>query len=315
MNSSVFDLMQQAVDIVATSAHPANKIAATIAGTDANHQAFALSRVNYWPEPIKAKIGMNTDIGNSSGTVHAETACVLAAPMTNGASLFVTDPPCPNCVKNFVEAGIKHLYIDHKGFDKDFAQRRGDDIRTMSLEICKNAGVSVTKVFRKEKRTEVIVDIKSGYTPAIEKPARVEKLNEAINSMLFSKLIELEKGFYKNRPFALAVAQGQLGKAYMVSAEIHPIAGFVSAALQEPEGKYNYLLQPVHRVLMTSARYGLKIMDGFLYSSRVPTARELVNMTGTGLTMISLGDRTAARDDYGLQALRQLTEVKILNVE
>lgn len=306
--------MQQAVDIVATSAHPSNKIAATLAGTDGDGKAYAISKVNFWPDAIKAKIGTETDIGNSSGTVHAETACVLAAPMTNGASLFVTDPPCPNCVKNFAEAGIKHMYIDHKGFDKDFAQRRAEDIIEMSFEICKKAGIAISKVFRKDQRIEPIVEIKAGYSPVIEKPARVEKLNEAVSAGLFAKIVEMEQAFYKGRPFAVCLAQGQLGKAYMVSAEIHPIAGFTSAKLDEPEGKYNYLLQPVHRVLMTSSRYGLKIIDGYLYCSRVPTARELVNMTGAGLSKIALGDDTAARDEYGLQALNQLKQAGIIQL-
>ena len=42
-----------------------------------------------------------------STTVHAETACLLSASFaTQGAKLYSTDPLCPNCSKNAVEAGV-----------------------------------------------------------------------------------------------------------------------------------------------------------------------------------------------------------------
>jgi deoxycytidylate deaminase len=313
MSSDVFTHMQSAVDIVGTSQHPANKIAATLAGKDAGGADFTVSRVNFWPEAIKNKIGTEVNIGNSSGTVHAEVACILGAPMTNAASLFVTDPPCPNCVKNLAEAGVKMLYIDHKGFDKDFATRRGEDFRAMSMGICEKAGIGVVKIFRKEKRTEVIFEIPAGYAPVIEKPARVERLKDAVDDKFFYELIMLEGSFYKRRPFAVVIAEGQLGKAFMISAEVHPIAGFTSS-VEQPEGKYNFLLQPIHRTLMTAARYGLKIRDGYIFSSRVPTAREQVNMVGAGLTNIYVGDDHEARDEHGLKALEQLTGAGILKI-
>lgn len=307
MDSTPFALMQQAVDIVSTSLHPTNKIAATIAG-----DGFALSRVNYWPRPILEKIGMEPDIGNSSGTVHAETACIQDAPMTEGASLFVTDPPCPNCVKNMAEAGIKNLYIDHKGFDKDFAVRRGDDIRTMSMEIAKHAGISVFKIYRKEKRIETIFEIPKNYVPPSEKPARVLPLHEKATSDAFRQAIANEGGFYKGRPYAVAFATGPMASVFLISAEVHAITGYTSKTAPEPEGKYSYLLQPVHRVLMTAAQKGLKIDRGYLFSSRIPTARELVNVVGAGFERLWLGDDHQARDEHGIAALKILMGSGIL---
>jgi deoxycytidylate deaminase len=314
MDIPIYTLMQQAVDAVAESEHPTNKIAAAIAGKSTDGKDFAIAAHNFWPVPIKAKIGTETDIGNSSGTVHAETACLLQAPMTDNSAMFVTDPPCPNCVKNMTEAGVKTLYIDHKGFDKDFALRRGEDVRDLSLEICKKAGINVFKIFRKEKRVENIVHIVPGYMPVIEKRARAEILQEPSSEEFFKILIEKERAHYKDRPFAVALAADALSKITMVSAEIHAVAGF-TAKTASIASKYDLLLQPVHRVLMTAARYGLKIQNGFIYCSRVPTAREQVNLVGSGINNIYLGNDETARDEYGLQAVKQLTIAGILTVK
>src|SRR5690606_7708262 len=113
-----------------------NKIAATVFGHDLAGKPFSVSRTNFWPAAIANSIGTEDDIGDSSGTIHAETAAILAASHTAGAALCVTDPFCPNCAKNIAEAGIKTIYIDHKGFDKDFATRRGGDFQNMSMRIC-----------------------------------------------------------------------------------------------------------------------------------------------------------------------------------
>ncbi|MCD8520448.1 MAG: hypothetical protein LRY57_04065 [Alphaproteobacteria bacterium] len=144
-------MMQRAVDIVLTSPHPTNKIAATLSGKTEDGLDFCISSTNSWPDAILNTIGHGEKIGNSSGTIHAETECILKAPATNGASLFITDPPCPNCVKNMAEAGIKKLYIDHKGFEKDFALRRGDDFSGLSLPLCQEAGMDVYEIRRKEQ--------------------------------------------------------------------------------------------------------------------------------------------------------------------
>jgi deoxycytidylate deaminase len=311
MIDDIFTHMQQAVDIVGSSEHLSNKIAATISCRDAEGLPFSLSYNNYWPETIKTKIGRDVKIGNSSGTIHAETACLLHAPVTDQASMFVTDPPCPNCVKNMAEAGIRTLYIDHKGFDKDFAARRGHDFRTLSMEICAKAGINVFKLFRKEQRTESISHATPGYMPVIEKRARVEMLKKTASNDMFSALVKQENAFYKSRPFALALAEGQLGSVFMISAEIHAVAGFTSKNTQT-EGKYDLLLQPVHRILMTAARYGLKIKNEYIFCSRVPTAREMVNMIGANLNKIHIGNDETARDEFGLSALKQLEQAGIL---
>jgi dCMP deaminase len=310
-DDTLYARMQDAVDIVANSPHPANKIAATVAGADGG---FALSLTNSWPEPIDKKIGRATRIGNSSGTIHAETACLIHAPgpVKNGA-LFVTDPPCPNCVKNMAEAGIKTLYIDHKGFDKDFAQRRGHHFTSMSMRICEKAGISVYEIWRKEKKLVPILEVPENYTPPLENASLTESAGTAMDHASFAKHVEMRAAHYQDKPFAVAAARDKAGAWFVISAETHPVIGYTSEMPEDLEGKYNVLLQPVNRVIMTAARRGLTIDPAYLYSSIVPTARELVNMTGAGLNKIAIGDINASRDAFGPAALKQLQNAGILD--
>lgn len=312
MTLSLYELMQSAVDIVQKSEHPANKVAAAIAGINAAGLEYALARTNYWPDEIKMRIGREARIGNASGTVHAETACLLAAPGTDKAALFVTDLPCPNCVKNMAEAGIKALYIDHKGFAKDFALRRGGHFESMSLRICEKAGIDVFRIFRKDKRTDHILKIPENFRPVVEKPGRVSPFQGQISEKSFQHILEQEKKAYAARSFALALAEGADGKVYTLSAETHPCPGYTAQTVERGDEKYSTILQPVNRLMMMAARHGLKIRPGYLYSSRVPTARELVDMVGDKLTYLRIGDSTRARDNGAMEAYRQLKDTGIL---
>ncbi len=307
MELPLYTHMQAAVDIVTQSPHPDNKIAATIAGVDHAGAPFSLSRTNYWPDAIVRTIGTETPIGNSSGTIHAETACILHAPRTAGASLFITDPPCPNCMKNMAEAGIKALYIDHKGFDKDWAARRGESFNSMSMRIAEKAGLDVFVVYRKEQRFEVISRHPPGYKPAVESPPCIAPFDGS-----FDELIAKAHGEMKDEPFALAVAEDAGGKRFSILTIRHPTIGYTSETMEKRDVKYSFILHPLARALMIAAREGLKIEPGQVYSSRVPTARELVNLVGAGISQLRIGDLESARDEDALKALEQLTDAKIL---
>jgi deoxycytidylate deaminase len=301
-----FKHMQAAVDIVGSSAHPTNKIAATLACTDGT----TLSRTNSWPQIIAERLGMEIDIGNASGTVHAETACVLASnAKTEGASVFVTDPPCPNCLKNVAEAGIKALYIDHKGFDKDFARRRGEQFEAMSLRVAERAGIAVHVVYRKDQRLETILKILPGYQPVNELPLRLAAATDD-----FTDAIKSETQHFQNQPFALVRVQNDKGQIFDLSGSAHPTLGYSHTTLESPDGKYNFVLEPLNRVLMGAARQGLSIDPQYVYSSRVPTAREFINMVGKNLLQLRIGNLNAARDIFGPMALKQLTRAKIITV-
>lgn len=307
---SIYDHMQAAVDMVSTSPHPANKIAATITGQDANGLDYAFSCVNHWPPSIAKKIGTEHDIGNSSGTIHAETACILAAPQTRDAHIFITDPPCPNCMKNLAEAGIAKLYIDHKGFDKDWAKRRGDSFENMSMRIAAKAGIDVFVIYRKEQKFEVISRHPPGYKPSIVHPAHIE-----CRDISFEERIKQTHDQMGDEPFALGRATNPEKTCFTIITDRHPTIGYTYETIDDTENKYSFVLEPINRLLMVAAREGLKLDPAHIYSSRVPTSRELVNFIGAGFTHIQIGDNKTARDEYGLNALNQLRKAEILYVE
>lgn len=246
--------------------------------------AQTLSSPNFWPAAIKDSIGTQTRIGSSSGTIHAETACIMTASQpTRGAHIFSTDPSCPNCMKNMVEAGIRHLYIDHKGFEKYYAKTRMTDFETLTLAICKANGVGVTTIFRKEKRTEEILP---------ETTARHTKDT-------------------KHSSQNYASAQTKNGQTLTVYDG--PVSGFKTMPAQTST-KYNSAMQPLTRLLMHIARGGITIDPASITSSRVPTSRELTNFIGAGYSALTIIDQTNARDDAAFEALKLLTQHNVLKV-
>lgn len=313
---SPFDLMQAAVDIVNGSAHETNKVAATLAGIGFDGAPYAISRTNGWPGPIEKKLGRDARIGDSSGTVHAETACILAALEaglpTEGAAIYITDPLCPNCAKNIAEAGIKVIYIDHKGFSKDFAERRGGHFRNMSLEICEKAGITVYEINRKEKTIHRIYEPGEGYIPPQDYP--VELLTLAPGG--WQDLIAQKTEDAATHNFALAPVVDREGKVHILYALPHLSMGYTNASPpnfhESADLKYSFIIGPTNRLLMQAARRGFVLDRNAIYTARVPTARELVNLVGAGITRLAIGDMQASRDESGIQAMETLGKAGIL---
>lgn len=312
MTPDPFHEMQKAVDIVGGSPHPENKIAATLFGTDSKGRPFSLSRTNYWPDVIREKVGTETRIGNSSGTVHAETACIMHAPRSDGASLCITDPFCPNCAKNMAEAGIRTVYIDHKGFQKDFVARRGNAFETMSMKICEKAGINVFELWRKEERLIPILQFSPSYRPG--EPCAVEReiFEAQPDEQVFSRAVLAVQKKHEGRKIATALATGETGICYLMTARAYAAVGYDlrtdSDEIRNPQGKYTYIQEPVSRILMQAARRGLRVMDGYVYATRIPTAREQVNMIGAGVRSMYVGNMTAARDEAALEAMQVLRD-------
>jgi dCMP deaminase len=181
----------------------------------------------------------------------------------------------------------------------------------MSMRIAERAGISVHVIYRRDRKTETILSVSDGYVPADEFPVRVlpatpQDLENAICA---------EHIHYAGQPFAMALAQDAAGQSFAFSARAHAAIGYSAEEhLESPDGKYSFVLEPVNRLLMAAARKGLSLQKNLLYSSRVPTARELINMIGADVPAIRIGNLDAARDIFGPQALRQLTEAGIIAV-
>lgn len=312
-----YDLMQRAVNVVNGSAHETSKVAATLAGRDPVHGFFSLSRTNYWPGLVESRLGRDARVGESSSNVHSEVAAILHAPhATQGSSLYVTDPFCPNCAKNIVEAGVTDVYIDHKGFDKDWSQRRNADFVEMSLSIMRHAGVSVYKIFRKDRRIETLFAPPEGYVPPQDNPlGRIEI--PGFSPVDLPDILARLRPDMGDAPFGVAVARDEAGRTYVLSARPHLSIGYSRAEdadkLTRREGKYSYVIGAMNRVLMGAARYGLKIDPDGVFSAVVPGSRELVNMAGAGLTRLRVGDITRGRDADSLDAMALLQSHGIMN--
>jgi deoxycytidylate deaminase len=311
-----YEQMQRAVDIVNSSLHPTNKIAAALSGSDTQGRPYTVAMTNYWPERIHACFGPDARIGKSSGTIHAETACLLTAPRTEGAAMHVTDVFCPNCAKNMAEAGIAAIYIDHKGFAKDFAARRVEAFETLSLPICRKAGVAVYTMKRKERAVAPLLDIPPDFVLLQDRPMTVGRVEKGLEVQTLSEAVSgLQE--HSRRRFAASIARSEGGAHYLVTTfgDVSPGYSFTKdhAEIIAATGKYSLMMEPVNRLLMNAARQGLKLIDGLVYSSQVPTSREQVNLVGSGITSIRLDDLDTARDEDGLEALRLLTQAHILS--
>ena len=98
------------------------------------------------------------------------------------------------------------------------------------------------------------------------------------------------------------------GPARSVMAYAHQPLGLI----ERHEEKYSFFQEPVNRVLMYMARHGLTLIGDYFFCSQVPTSREQVNLVGAGISRITIGDLTKARDPSALEAMRQLSTAGII---
>jgi len=315
--ADIYHFLQKTLDAVKESAHPTNKIAACLWHEDrADHDVI---HTNYWPQIILDKIGVDIKIGNASGTVHAETACILNSDFpTDGASIAISDPFCPNCAKNMAEAGIKNIYIDENGFNKDFFKRRGDHFDRMSMQICERAGINIYALDTTNETFRDILVIPKNYKPAIDSPIEREKI-QTPSEAIFQEIIANAMERHKRRKFSIAIVRDNNGNFWGLTARAHAVEGY---SMQQPDealdlltpiGKYSFIQEPVNRMLMHCARKGYEIMEEYFFCSQVPTSREQVNIIGAGLNRISVGDTEKCRDRHGLDAMQTLNDHKILD--
>ncbi|MEM8833013.1 MAG: deoxycytidylate deaminase [Pseudomonadota bacterium] len=314
MTDALFTMMEEVLEAVPRSPHPTNKIAAGIVFDDEHN----LVKTNEWPHIIDEKIGRDTKIGNSSGTLHAETNALFHSPLpTEGAAMFITDPFCPNCAKNIVEGGIKTIYIDRDGFNRDFFKRRGNHFEEMSMRIAEQAGVCVYALNSEDKTIKTIWEPPENYTPPIDNPMSIEEIKEA-NDSVFSTLLKAGKEKSDGKKYAVALAKNQKNQLFSLIAAAHIVEGFTiqdkrqTVELLSKPSKYSFIQEPVNRMMMQLARHGLTLIDGYLYCSQVPTSREQVNMVGAGIESIHIGNDQKCRDDFGFEAKKLLSSKNII---
>jgi len=306
--------MQSAVDVVLTSEHDTSKVAAC-AFHPAHPEHPAVASINTRPDVLKDHFPWDARIGASSQFLHAEISALLKfdGPM-RGAHLCVTDPFCPNCAKNMAEAGVRAIYIDHKGFQKDFIARNGDEFKSMSMLIAEKAGISVFEVNRKAGTVTPILaqttltrpttsaleffDVEDGMT--LEDAARTFKQRLGARETWAMAFIKDHDGSAKGMLAFEALPPG-------ITPEDFKTRG-------DSTGKYRFPLDPLTRLLLQIRRMGFGFVERRAVSARIPSSRALVNAMGMGISSLLMASATPDHDPTGPGALKMLTDKKILNV-
>lgn len=315
MHQSHFHFMQIALDIESQSPHPDHKVGAVIHGKDKNGQEFTIARSNFWSPALEEKIGRENKLGNASTTVHAEIAALCNAPFTEQTTLYITDLPCPNCAKAMAETRIKTLYIDSDTHNTPLGLKIKPFFDNISLPILKSAGIEIYELHTKTKTSKLILDADSHKLIEIEHPAVIIPINKEISDKIFQEYIRENA---PTSPFAACFAKSPLGNIIFMLTRPHRSIGLSkehSDQLSNLQTKYLPTLQPVNRLLLNCARHGYKILPDYIFSSRVPTSREFVNLIGNGYTSLFIGDTSQSRDEFGLQALEQLQKLNIISLK
>ena len=318
MPANPFKKMEKALEIESKSTHPVHKVGALLCGQDIGKSNFERGHANFWPTPLAEKFAPDEKLGNASTTVHAELAVILNAPGTEGADLYVTDLPCPNCAKSIAEARIGTVYIDSHAHETPLGKKMEPYFTGISRPLLEYAGVNLLEMNREKRTIQPWVEISESAVIPVEKPVEMTLIGKKdMSAEKFEKLIAHAKDRYGEEPFVVGFAHTRLGSCAALTVRPHRAIGLdeeKAAHLAPLLEKYSLILQPLDRALITSARYGLTIEPEFLYSAHVPTAREFVNLIGANITRIRIGDETKGRDEWSLKALGQVRERGILEV-
>jgi dCMP deaminase len=298
---------------------PVYKIAALIDGKDPMGHEFTVMRCNHWPNIIRERIGVKNKIGNSSPSIHAETAVLTVAPhAVQGTDLYVTDPMCPNCMKNIAEAQIARLFIGKEGFERKFYRKNKKDVDTISMEIAKRAGISVYSVDILKENIDTLFKAPENYNPPNDSPVEIEPIDSE-SEAIFDDVIERASKIHKQRKHAIALVKDNMNNKYALIARSHMVVGYTAGDAQDaaliskaPGEKYSLIQEPINRLLMFIAAKGYKLLENYLYCSIVPTSREQVNLVGANIKRITVGDFQKSRDSCGLEAMHVLSDAKIL---
>ncbi len=271
--------------------------------------------MNMRPDVLKAHFAWDDRIGASSQFIHAELAALLRFKgPSRGAHICVTDPFCPNCAKNLAEAGVRAIYIDHKGFQKDFIARNGDEFKTMSMLIAEKAGISVYEVNRKAGTVTPI-----SVQQAVTRPSAggIEFFD-----ILPGMTLESAVGLFRARlgareAWALAFVRERDGapRGLLVLEALPP--GITPEDFRTREGdtgKYRFPLDPLTRLVIALRRMDMTLLNPRVACARVPSSRALVNAMGMDICSLLLASPAADHDPTGPAALAMLTAKRIITV-
>lgn len=285
-----FEAMQHAVEIVHSSEHDKNRIAACLV-SGGNY----IVQTNHRPDILKQHFTPDARIGNSSQFIHAEMACIFNAPfLVEGSSLYITDPMCPNCAKGICESGVSHVYIDHKGMEKDFFIRRKSAFEEISLPLMKQAGIGVSVIYRKEERIENLLEETSSEKQTIKIIQTHHDLETELKHQIQSS---------QDRSFAMCLTDK--GTLYIPEKQND---------IEHSDTKYRDDISPVCRLLFHLKRNNLKIQNNSIVCNLFPSSRDIVNAIGYGVKNIRVGSNIPDHDSESFEIANKLKKFGIINI-
>lgn len=297
------------------SPNPVHKIAATLCGRDTQNLPFIISRTNFWPGALDS-IPRTTWIGNSSGWIHAETAAIFRCTRTEGADLYVTDPLCPDCMKNVLTAGIRAVYIDIAGYAKPYAVRDGHTIIEMSHRMAHHAGVPVYMVDSTAGQITCLNDLRDDVIPS---PAAdhtpLGPIVSAGEERGFAAHVLHLRDDWSDQDFATACALTPAGQIAFLTVTPDIIPGHAGKPNMMVEGKHDFVQTSLMRLLLTARRLGLRLIMDSVTCANGPSSRDLVNFIGAGGRQIRILSAQKSRDAASRTALSLLETNKILAVQ
>ncbi|MCB1538861.1 MAG: hypothetical protein H6865_08035 [Rhodospirillales bacterium] len=306
--------MQDAVGVVLSGEHGTSKVAACAFHPDHPGQV-PVACVSERPVPLRAHFPWDARIGASSQFIHAELSALLrfGGPWT-GAHVCVTDPFCPNCAKIMAEAGVQAIHIDHKGFEKDFIARNGDEFKSMSMLIAEKAGISVHVVNRKAGSVTPIAEHFAVTRPAA---AGVEFFDIAPGMSVPDAAAQMRERLGARDVWTLAFVSSDDGaqKGLLVY-EALP-SGITPEDFRTrtgDTGKYRFPIDPLTRLGIVLRRMDMTLANDEIACARVPSSRALVNALGMGMSRFALASALPDHDPKGVEALALLTAKGIVSV-
>ena len=305
-----YQAMQYAVDIVNDSEHIKNKIAACLF-TDNQW----IARYNQRPAMLADHFTPDVKIGQSSQFLHSEVACIFDANfITEAASLCVTDPFCPNCAKAICEAGITHVYVDHKGLDKDFAKRRGDDFESLSLLMMEKAGIPVSIIYRKEGRLEPLI-----APPVLTRKGSAQGIEffDWDGAMNLADYLDKFRKRQQHTAWTIAKIRETDGSQTGILVFEELTSGLTPhdyAEKRHYSEKYRFPVDPLNRLMFFAKRKGFEIIDNAVACNLYPASRALVNAAGLGLRNILVGEISPDHDIQSMEAGDLLQKNGVLTI-
>ncbi len=274
---------------------------------------------NDLPESFNGVFPPTEEIGDSGTTIHAEILCLDGAKaLVEGASIMVTDPLCPNCMKSVIAAGVKKIYITEDGFtqgnwynsaDENGVERQRyfDDV---SLKLAAYAGVQVCKIGGKGGEDVSCDIIQPQEKPPMSK-ARVEEYDAGTLSAMVCNAQD------RGRPYAVAIANGPKQRRYIVMASESYVPGMSDEKAQNirehfkdvPGGlRYRLKVDALSSILSACAYFGFSLSGEQVYISEIPTSRCIVNAIGAGVKHFGLAHKEALsqKSKYALDAFYKL---------